>query len=69
MEGAGSTDPAAVADVLNKFTAEPLLIGETTWTPDCHISYDRPMLVLDYEKGAVAYLETRQVESLPDAIC
>jgi branched-chain amino acid transport system substrate-binding protein len=69
IEGAGSIDADAVAAVMNTFDAEPLLIGETTWTPECHISYDRPMLVLDYEQGKVSYLETRQVESLPEAIC
>jgi branched-chain amino acid transport system substrate-binding protein len=69
IEGAGSTDSQAVADVLNTFDAEPLLIGETTWTPDCHISFDRPMLLLEYTDGAPHYVETLQVESLPEAIC
>jgi branched-chain amino acid transport system substrate-binding protein len=69
IEEADSIEAEAVAAVLNTFDAEPLLIGETTWTPECHISYDRPMLVLEYEQGTVSYLETRQVESLPEAIC
>jgi branched-chain amino acid transport system substrate-binding protein len=69
IEKAGSTDSQAVAAVLNTFTAEPLIIGATTWTPDCHISYNRPMLVLKYENGKPSYVETRQVKSLPAAIC
>jgi branched-chain amino acid transport system substrate-binding protein len=69
IEGAGSTDSQAVADVLNTFDAEPLLIGETTWTADCHISFDRPMLLLEYTDGSPHYVETLQVESLPEAIC
>ncbi len=55
-ERAGTTDPAAVAKVLDTFTDEPLLVGPTTYTPDVHIPVKRPMAIIQSQDGKFSFL-------------
>ncbi len=50
-ERAGSVEPDAVMAELEKFDAEPLLVGPTTFTPDLHINTSRATLIVGYEGG------------------
>ena len=40
VERAGTFDAKAVALELEKFDKEPLLAGDTTYTPEWHINFD-----------------------------
>jgi branched-chain amino acid transport system substrate-binding protein len=60
----GDADGKTLAAALNTFKRVPLLAGETTFTPELHISTDREMEVLQYKKGAPVYLT--KVRSNPD---
>lgn len=64
-ERAGSTEGTALSDELNKFQKVPTMVGSTTYTPEVHIALDRPMLVMQIQKGTPSYLETWQIEKAP----
>jgi branched-chain amino acid transport system substrate-binding protein len=64
VDRAGSTDTAAVQAELDKFTNEDLLIGPTTFTPDCHIPSGRSMLPKTYTDGTPKVIGERTVQSL-----
>jgi branched-chain amino acid transport system substrate-binding protein len=51
VERAGTTDGPAVADQLNQFSDEELVIGPTTYTEICHQSLGRPMRIIQYQNG------------------
>ena len=52
VEKAGTTDGAALAAAIEAFTDEPLLVGPTTYTADCHIPLGRPMAMMQIQAGA-----------------
>lgn len=64
VERAGSTDTPAVQAELDAFTDEDLLIGPTTFTPECHIPAGRPLLLKTYTDGKLSVVGERSVESL-----
>lgn len=51
VERAGTFETDAVRAELDKFDAEPLLMGATTFTPDVHINLDREMIILRIDDG------------------
>jgi branched-chain amino acid transport system substrate-binding protein len=65
----GDTDGAALAAAIESFTDEPLLVGPTTYTADCHVPLGRPMAVLEIQDGAPAFLEYSTPDELPDTTC
>lgn len=60
----GDPDGKKLSDALNTFKRVPLLAGETTFSPELHISTDREMEVLRYKDGRPVYLT--KVRSNPD---
>ncbi|GAA1272341.1 ABC transporter substrate-binding protein [Pseudonocardia aurantiaca] len=64
VDRAGSTDTTAVQAELDKFTNEDLLIGPTTFTPDCHVPSGRSMLLKTYTDGTPKVIGERTVQSL-----
>lgn len=69
VEKAGSTDGTKVAEALASFKDEPLLMGPTTYTADCHISIGRPEAVIAYENGEQKFVESIQASDVPDKTC
>lgn len=69
IENAGTTEAAAVAAALDSFVDQPLMVGPTTWTTECHISRNRPLLILEYNGDQASVFEERAPESVPDSPC
>lgn len=66
VERAGTLDADAVASELDSFTDEKFLCGNTTYSPDVHILWDRPLTILEVNKGKFSFLEEYQAENLPE---
>lgn len=65
----GSTDGEELAKALETFKDEPLAVGPTTFTSDCHISVGRPMVVMQIQDGKASFVEEFKPEGVPDAPC
>jgi branched-chain amino acid transport system substrate-binding protein len=52
VEEAGTTDSAAVVDIMNTYDNAPTVLGPRTFTPDLHIQTAMPMYVVSYENDA-----------------
>ena len=65
----GDTEGTALAAAIESFTDEPLLVGPTTYTPECHVPLGRPMAVLEIQDGTPAFLEYATPQELPDTTC
>lgn len=65
-ERAGSLDSDAVLAEMNKFNKEPLLWGETTWTPDLHIDLVHPMTVVQIQNGKGSFADVITVKDPPE---
>ena len=71
IERAGSVDGAKVIAQLEKFTNEPLPIGNITWTPKCHISKLRSLPIVTFvgtKEKFVAEVSPKP-SSLPKVLC
>jgi len=66
VERAGTFDSAKVADELEKFKDEPLIVGPTNFSEEWHITFDRPMLVIEVQNGKHKALERTRVEKVPE---
>jgi len=66
VERAGTFDTDAVRAELDKFAAEPLLIGKTSYTPELHINIDRPMLIMKIVNGKHEPVGRYVTEKLPE---
>lgn len=68
-ERAGTIDYEAVRAELEKFSNEPLTVGPMTWTPDCHIPYGAPGVVVTFDENGeqvfVADVEPKEVAEAP----
>lgn len=64
-ERAGSLEPDALKAELEKFDAEPLLVGETTFNETDHISFDRPSVIIGVTDGQHAVVDTVTPASVP----
>ena len=55
--------------VLESFEDEPLLVGETTYTSECHVPVGRSLLMIKYEDGKPSstgeFVEPEKVPSYP----
>ncbi len=70
IEQSGSTDPAKINEVLNGFTAEPLMVGEMTFTEQCHISHGAPHVLIEVQDGKMKFSgKTIKPEHTPKAAC
>ncbi|GGM98521.1 branched-chain amino acid ABC transporter substrate-binding protein [Terrabacter tumescens] len=56
---AGSWDGDKLAAAMESFKEVPLMAGPTSFTPQLHISVDRPMRVLQVKDGKLAVVEKR----------
>lgn len=64
-EAAGSTDSEAIVSALEEFDGEELLAGPTTFTPEQHISTERPLAVLEIKNGKGQFVQTFTPENVP----
>jgi branched-chain amino acid transport system substrate-binding protein len=65
MERAKSIESPAVKPELEKFNKEKLLVGPTTFTPEIHITFDRPMTIIETKDGAHHFVEKLQLAKYP----
>lgn len=65
----GKTDGDSVAKALETFKDEPLLMGSTTYTADCHIPIGRPETIIEYVNGKQQFVETLAPKDVPDKTC
>jgi branched-chain amino acid transport system substrate-binding protein len=65
MTRAESTDPTAVKAELEKFKNEPLLVGPTSFSPKLHINFNRPMVVMQVQKGKHSFVELHKPQKVP----
>ena len=65
----GDLEGAALAEAIESFTDEPLLVGPTTYTVDCHVPLGRPMAMMQIQDGVPSLLEYITPETLPDTTC
>ncbi len=66
VKRANSFDTDAVRAELDKFSNEPLLVGETTFSPDIHINTVRPMTMLEIENGKHKAIGSFSAEKVSD---
>lgn len=69
IKRAGSTDSDKVQAQLEKFHNENLVIGPTTWTPDCHVSLGAPFEIAKMVKGTMKYVTTIKPTQVPKSTC
>lgn len=65
-ERAKSLDSDAIVAELEKFQAEPLLVGQTTFTKDRHINYNRGQLIMKIEDGKHKAVEWQVPTRVPN---
>jgi branched-chain amino acid transport system substrate-binding protein len=65
-DAAGSLDGEKIAAELDKFADEDLLVGPTTFSPDMHISRERPMQVMQIQDGKSSFLKSWTPKVAPD---
>jgi branched-chain amino acid transport system substrate-binding protein len=65
VERAGTFDAEAVRAEMDKFKAEALVVGATTFSPDLHINNDRPMTILRVTGGKPAAIGMFDAEMTP----
>lgn len=68
-QNGGDLDGAALAAAIESFTDEDLLVGPTTYTPDCHVPLGRPMAMMQIQEGVPSLLEYITPATLPDTTC
>lgn len=70
VEGAGSTDGQAMADVVQQFDEESLITGPITYSEECHTPIDYPFALLGVEDGKSKIIEEQvQPINIPDSPC
>jgi ABC-type branched-subunit amino acid transport system substrate-binding protein len=70
VEIAGTTDGKALGKALETVDDEPLLAGPTTYTENCHVPVQRPLLITRYEDGKPRSTgEFVRPEKVPDYPC
>jgi branched-chain amino acid transport system substrate-binding protein len=65
-ERAGTTEGVALAAELEKFTDEPLLIGETTFDSENHMSIYRPMRIMQIQDGVTSFVQMWRPQNVPE---
>jgi branched-chain amino acid transport system substrate-binding protein len=62
---AKSTDATRVQKALDTFRNVPTIVGGTTYTPTSHIALNRPMEIIQIQKGKPSFLMTWKVKKAP----
>jgi len=65
-EAAGDIEGEALAAELDTFDDADLLVGPTTFTPELHISIERPMQVMQIQDGESSFVETWTPSYVPE---
>lgn len=65
----GGTDGVAMAAVMNQFVNEEFASGLMTYTEDCHISNERPLVMNQFIDGEYKYETTITPSYVPQTIC
>lgn len=58
VRAAGTTDAQQVRDALEAFKNEPLLVGATSFDGEKHIQYNRPMVMMQVQKGKMSVVQS-----------
>lgn len=66
-ELAGTTEGPAVADALQTFSDEQLIVGPTTYSATCHVSAGRGFEIIGFQNGKGSYQATVVPSSVPSA--
>lgn len=66
IERAGSTDGDALKAELEKFDGEPMLAGPTSFTPERHINFGRPLAIVKIDNGKPGFVELREPQKVPE---
>lgn len=69
IEEAGSTDGEALAEALNSWEEEEVILGPTTYTADCHIPLGRGFPIMHWQNGKNVFVEFINPTRVPDAPC
>lgn len=70
IETAGTTEGTAVAAALDEFNEEPLMEGDVTYTPECHIPETLPHLEMEIQNGKPSFTGNKITPtSDPEAPC
>jgi branched-chain amino acid transport system substrate-binding protein len=64
VEEAGSTDGAAMTEVMQGFTEEPFII-ETTFTPEFHITLDPTVRIMEVQNGKTSFVTEWKPSEVP----
>jgi branched-chain amino acid transport system substrate-binding protein len=67
MERGKSIESSIVKAELEKFNKEPLLVGPTTFNRDIHITFDRPVTIVETKDGAHHFVDKVQLAKVPTA--
>jgi branched-chain amino acid transport system substrate-binding protein len=65
----GSTDGEALANTIEGFKDEELLVGPVTYSADCHIPVGMPMKIRTVENGESKFSKEVDPESVPESPC
>jgi branched-chain amino acid transport system substrate-binding protein len=66
---AGTADGPALAKAIETFKDEPLIVGPTTYSAECHAPINRPMAMLKIDKGKASFVESVTVTDVPTSAC
>lgn len=69
IEAAGSTDGEAMAEALEKWDGEEVILGPTSYSSDCHIPLGRGFPIMHWQKGKNVFVEFIDPERVPKAVC
>lgn len=69
IEAAGSTEGEALADALDQWKDEEVILGPTTYTPDCHIPLGRGFPIMHWQNGKNVFVEFINPSRVPEAPC
>lgn len=69
IKRAGSTDTDKVRAQLEKFHNENLVVGPTTWTPNCHVALGGPFEIAKMVDGRMKYVTTVKAKQIPKSTC
>lgn len=65
-ERAGTLDGPSIKAALEQFDQEQLILGPTTFTEDYHFALDRPMAIVEVQRGKLKYVEDWKAKEVPE---
>jgi branched-chain amino acid transport system substrate-binding protein len=65
MERAKSVESPVLKAELEKFNKEKLLVGPTTFNQEIHITFDRPMTIIEAADGAHRFVDKLELTKVP----